>query len=84
VQNIDLEITPSDILVIKVDLSQEISYTRSNRSIRIGSTEGNILLWHEGRPHPKGIKFNLNVFRNLTSGEKEAVAKSRKQSEYLL
>ncbi|MEI7451195.1 MAG: hypothetical protein WCJ75_16415 [Desulfomonile sp.] len=76
--NIELEITDDDVLVLRIDLKQEIQFTKSNRSIMIGSTQGNLLLWHEGRPDPRNIRVNCSVFRGLTIQEKRQVAEARK------
>jgi len=81
-QNIELEVTHDNKLILMVDLDTDIAYTRSYRSVRVASTEGNLQIWHKGRPHPRGIKVNLNVFRGLTKEEKAEVAKARKAAGY--
>jgi len=81
-QNIDLEVTDNNKLILVVDLDVDIAYTRSHRSVRIASSEGNLQIWYNGKPHPKGVKVNLNVFRGLTQEEKEEVAKARKAAGY--
>ena len=75
-QNIELEVTDDNKLILMVDLETDIAYTRSHRSMRIASTEGNLQIWHNGKPHPSGIKVNLNVFRVLDQEEKAAVRKA--------
>jgi hypothetical protein len=68
-ENLEIEITPDDILIMKIDLKKDLSFTRRRRSVRISSTEGNCQLWRDGQPHPKKIRLNLNVFRSLTREE---------------
>lgn len=75
-QNIELEVTDDNKLILVVDLDTDIAYTRSHRSVRIASSEGNLQIWADGKPHPRGIKVNLNVFRILTQEEKAAVRKA--------
>lgn len=70
-QNLDVEITSDDILIMKVDLKKESGFTQRNNSIRISSTEGNLQLWRDGQPHPRSVRVNLNVFRSLTDSERK-------------
>jgi hypothetical protein len=77
-QNVELEITEDNRLILTVNLNEEISFTTQNRSIRIASTEGNLQLWKDGQPHPKNIRVNLNVFRSLTEAEKKEAEKARR------
>jgi len=70
-ENLEFEITPDDILIIKADLKKECGPTRYDKSIRIASSEGNVLLWKDGQPHPRKIRLNLNIFRPLTANEKD-------------
>ena len=76
--NIGLEITDDDFLVLVINLNEGIQFTRSNRSIMIGSTQGNLLLWNNGKPDPRNIRVNCSVFRGLTVQEKKQVAEARK------
>lgn len=69
--NLKLEITPDDILVMKVDLKKDVGPTRYGNSIRISSSQGNLQLWKDGQPHPRNIRVNLNVFRSLTEEDKK-------------
>lgn len=69
-ENIDLEIQ-GDTLVIRIDLTRELGLTRSERSICVASSHGNVPLWLNGRPHPKNLKLNIACFRPLNREEKE-------------
>ncbi len=69
-QNVELQITDDNRLVLTVDLTKEVGWTRGQRSIRVASTEGNLQLWQDSKPHPKGIRVNLNVFRPATREER--------------
>lgn len=69
--NLELEITPDDILIMKVDLKRDVGLTRYRNSVRISSSAGNLQLWKDGRPHPRNIRVNLNVFRSLTKEDKK-------------
>jgi len=75
-QNVELEITEDNRLILTVDLNQEVRYTARAQSMRIASTEGNLQLWKDGKPHPKNIRLNLNVFRSLTEAEKKEAEKA--------
>jgi hypothetical protein len=77
-QNVELEITEDNHLVLRVDLNQEVSFTGRAKSMRIASTGGNLQLWKDGKPHPKGVRVNLNVFRSLTEEEKAQAEKARR------
>lgn len=70
-ENCELTISEDDVLTIVVDLKKEVGWTKHRNSMRIGSTEGNMPLWKNGKPHPKRIRVNCNVFRSLTEDEKE-------------
>jgi len=76
-KNIRLKVTKSNKLVLIVDLAQEGDYTRRFRSRQIASSEGNVLLWIGGLPHPESARFNLNVFRSLRPEENEEAANLR-------
>ncbi len=67
-ENFEVSITDDDKLVLVVDLKREVGYTKYNRSVRIATSKGNINLWQDGKLRPE--KFNLNVFRSLTTKEK--------------
>lgn len=78
----NIEVTVEDnILHLKIDLGEEHGFTEALRSVRIGSTEGNIQLWVDGKPHPNNVRVNCNVFRGLTDEEKVAV-KLKKASHW--
>lgn len=77
-ENVELEITEDNRLILTVDLSQEVGFTRLAQSIRIASTGGNLQLWENGKPHPKNIRVNLNVFRSLTETEKKEAERVRR------
>ena len=81
-QNIEIQITPDDVLLLRVNLQENQGFTTSNRSVRVASTEGNILLWKDGKPHPLGVKLNLNVFRNFTAEEKAEAVKGKPRRRY--
>jgi len=71
--NCKIEVTPDRQLIIRVDLTKECGPTKGGRSVRIGSTAGNLQLWANGEP--LGIRCNVNVFRSMTEQEKEAYYK---------
>ena len=75
-QNIEISVE-DNILVMRVDLAVEHGFTEAMRSVRIGSTEGNIQLWVDGKPHPNNVRVNCNVFRSLSDEEKAQVKLSR-------
>ncbi len=77
-QNCDISIE-NNVLILKISLDEEYGFTRSLYSVKIGSSNGNVQLWENGKPHPKGIKFNVNVFRVL-SDEEKAEAKQLRRS----
>jgi len=76
-ENIDMMLD-GDTLVLKIDLSKDLHCTAEYKSMRIASTEGNLPIWQDGKPHPKQIRVNLNVWRPLTWQEKEAAEKERR------
>jgi hypothetical protein len=80
-ENCELEIQ-DNILLLRVDLSKECGFTGGGKSIRIGSSEGNVQLWVDGKPHPEKIRFNLNVFRSLKPEEEKAAEQYRRESIY--
>jgi hypothetical protein len=71
-QNVEIQITDDNRLILTVDLSQQFGVTKGGASVRIGSSEGNCRLWVNGKPHPEGVFFNLNVCRPLTAEQKKA------------
>ncbi len=77
--NIEIEIGSDDVLVIKVDLSKAKYLTNSGRSVMIGTTGGNLLLWRDGKPDPRQIRVNCSVFRPLTIEERKAIEEERKK-----
>lgn len=81
-QNVEVKITRNNRLVLTVDLNKETGWTTHARSIRIASTEGNLQLWKNGKPHPKGIRLNLNVFRSLTEAEREEADRTGRRRGY--
>jgi len=80
-ENIEMTLD-GEVLVLRVDLSKDQHCTTRNRSMRIASTEGNLPIWQDGRPHPKQIRVNLNVWRPLTWEEKKSVEKELKKQGY--
>ena len=68
--NIQLDIDENDVLTLKIDLKKSLGYTRCGQSVRIASTLGNLQLWKDGAPHPRGIKINLNAYRPITRGDR--------------
>jgi|GEM_PF-548299 len=79
-ENVTLEISDDDILTIRCDLKTAIRPSNSKRSLMIACTDGNLPLWKNGAPHPKGIKVNLSVFRPFTSEEfKQVEAEARRR-----
>ncbi len=76
-QNCEISIE-DNILTLKIDLDAEHGFTEHLRSVRVGSTEGNIQLWQDGKPHPKNIRVNCNVFRSLTKDEKKKAEELRR------
>ena len=77
-QNVELEITDDNQLILRVDLNQEAGFTRRFQSMRVATTEGNLQLWKDGQPHPKNIRVNLNIFRSLTEAEKKEAERARR------
>ena len=69
-ENVEVTVEDDNTLVLRIDLTQEIGFTKSFRSMGIGTTRGNVQLWEGGKPHPKGIQLNCSVFRRLTEDEK--------------
>ena len=59
-KNIEITITDNDKLLISVDLKQDYGFSKSGKSVIIGTTEGNISL-----PAPnEDVKIGLNVYRS--------------------
>jgi len=77
--NVEIEIGSNDILLIKIDLSKEKYLTNSGRSVMIGTTGGNLLLWRDGKPDPRQIRINASIFRPLTIEERKEVEEERKK-----
>ena len=67
-ENCEITISDEMKLTIVVDLGKEVGFTQSRRSVCIGSSQGNVDLWHEGKA--LGIKANINVFRKITKEER--------------
>jgi hypothetical protein len=80
-ENCELEIQ-DNILILRVDLAKECGFTGAAKSVRIGSTAGNLQLWVDGKPHPDKIRVNLNVFRPLKPDEHKAADEYRRESIY--
>jgi len=79
-ENVTLEISEDDVLTIRCDLKAAIRPSNSKRSLMIACTDGNLVVWKDGKPHPKGIKVNLSVFRPFTREEfKQLEAEARKR-----
>jgi len=68
--NLEVTVTDDEKLVLVVDLKREVGFTSEGRSVRVATSGGNINLWQNGKLRPE--KFNLNVFRGLTTQEKRA------------
>lgn len=81
-QNVKVKITRTNRLILTVDLTKEVGWTTQARSIRIATTEGNLQLWKDGKPHPKNIRLNLNVFRSLTEEEKKEAERTGRRRGY--
>jgi hypothetical protein len=79
VNNLTLRVE-GDKLIVEMDLSRDLKFTQNHRSILIAGTGGNLQLWQDGKPHPKGIRLNLSCFRPLTDEEKERVKEERDRS----
>jgi hypothetical protein len=69
--NIELSLSDDDVLTIVVDVKKAIGWTKNRTSVRIASTQGNLQLWKDGRPHPERPRMNLNIFRPLTAAEEQ-------------
>lgn len=69
-QNVEIEVTTDDVLLIRCDLKKELGPSGSGRSCLIATSAGNFPLYKDNRPHPKGIVVNLNVSRAWTVEEK--------------
>jgi hypothetical protein len=68
-ENVSVEITPDEILVLRVDLKQMAGLTNGGRNVRIASSLGNVPLpTKDGGLRPE--RFNLNVFRARSAKEK--------------
>jgi hypothetical protein len=80
-ENVELEIQ-GDTLILRVDLTKECGFTGGGKSVRIGSSEGNVQLWVDGKPHPDKIRFNLNVFRSLKPEEQKAAEEHRRSGAF--
>lgn len=70
--NISLSISDDLKLTVVIDLTAEHGRTRSERSVSIASTKGNLVLWKDNKPLPQNIRLNLNCIRSLTDEEKHA------------
>jgi len=77
--NLEIQIGDDDILIIKIDLSKGQYLTNSGRSVMIGTSGGNLLLWRDGKPDPRQIRVNCSVFRPLTSEERQHVEEENKK-----
>ncbi len=66
-RNVDVQID-GDILILRVDLSQDCGLTRSQLSVCVATTDGNLQLWADGKPREELV--NLNVFRRMSPEEK--------------
>lgn len=55
-RNVDMSIQ-SNVLIIKVDLSQQGEVSSSGKSLVLGSTEGNVSV-----PGREDVKVGLNVY----------------------
>ena len=73
-ENIEITLLPDDKLQIVIDLSQDLSLTRGGGNVTVASTRGNVPIWCGDKPHPRGVKLNVNVFRPLTTQEKAELA----------
>ena len=60
-RNVEMSIV-SNVLIIKVDLSQQGEVSSSGKSIVIGSTEGNVSV-----PGKEEVKIGLNVYTKKTA-----------------
>ena len=65
-RNVELSIE-GDILTLRVDLSQECGLTKSERSVCVATTDGNLQIWADGSP--RNERVNLNVFRPISKEE---------------
>ena len=67
-KNVEIEVTPDNVLIVKVKLDQVAGFTRSN-NVLFATTNGNV-----GLPGPdcslRREKLNLSVWRNCTPIEK--------------
>jgi hypothetical protein len=61
-------VTDNDIMLIAVDISRSIGFSKSGRSVAVGGTYGNRDVWKAGRL--TGIKLNLTAHRPPTPFEK--------------
>lgn len=77
--NLDLQVLDDDTLILKIDLSKGQYLTNSGRSVMIGTSGGNLLLWQDGKPDPRQIRVNCSVFRPLTIEERKGVEEERKK-----
>ena len=77
--NIEIDIGSDDILVLKIDLQKGQYVTSSGRSVMIGTTAGNLLLWRDGKPDPRQIRVNCSVFRPLTAEERRQLEEEKKK-----
>ncbi len=67
--NMEFEVSPDDILTIRVDLKEELGPNKHG-TIMIASSRGNALIWKDGKPHPRKLKLNMSVFRSHSPNEK--------------
>ena len=56
-KNVEMKVD-NNILIIKVDLTQEFGPSSSGKNIIIASTEGNVAI-----PEMEGAKMGLNVYK---------------------
>jgi hypothetical protein len=77
--NIAIEVGAENILVLRIDLKKGNYPTNSGRSVMIGTTGGNLLLWRDGKPDPLQIKVNCSVFRPFTTDEQKAIEEAQKK-----
>ena len=77
--NIELEVSDDNVLVVRIDLKKGNYVTNSGRSVMIGTTGGNLLLWRDGKPDPLQIRINCNVFRPFTTDERKAIEEAQEK-----
>ena len=67
-RNCEMQVEKGQILVIRVDLSQDHGASNSKRSTIIGSTEGNLPV-HDGKGFVENTFVNCTVFRRRSKEE---------------